>query len=231
MKSLTEFGGVQIRMAASAIAEARRSLPAEEPAKVPEPAVAEPPPAEAGGDAGEASAAPAEETAAAPEETAAAPEGGAKPAPVAESEAVTAALDAAVASATGLSGDRVAMLRAAVEVVGKRAADVRMVRVFGAEEPVPGAKVVGERQYLVDFLPASMKQVAGSPKDERGGRRGGKGGGGGRGGGGSRGAGAGAASTGGFSMDSLRDDRKNERGARRPGGGRPSGGPRTPPKK
>jgi translation initiation factor IF-2 len=221
MKSLTEFGGVQIRMAASAIAEARRSLPAEEPAQVAEPAAAEPPPAEAGGEAG---AAPA-----AAEETAAAPEGGAKPAPEGESEAVKATLDAAVAGATGLSGDRLAMLRAAVEVVGKRAADVRGVRVFGAEEPVPGAKVIGERQYLVDFLPASMKQVVSSPKDERGGRRGGGKGGGGR-GGASRGAGAG--STGGFSMDSLRDDRKNERGARRPGGGgRPGGAPRGAPKK
>ena len=225
MKSLTEFGGVQIRMAASAIAEARRSLPTEEPAKAPEPAVAEPPPAQAGGDA--------EASATLTEETAAAPEGGAKPTPAAESEGVKAALEAAVASATGLSGDRVAMLCAAVEAVGKRAADVRMVRVFGAEEPVPGAKAIGERQYLVDFLPTSMKQVVGSPKDERGGRRGGKGGGKGGGGGGSRSTGtsAGAGGTGGFSMDSLRDDRKNERGARRPGGGRPSGGPRTPPKK
>ena len=142
-----------------------------------------------------------------------------------------AALDEAVAKATGCSGDRLAMLRAAVEAAGRRTEDVRLVRVFGRDEPLSGAKVIGEHQYLVDFHPQHMKQVGGSPKDERG--RGGGRRGGGRGGGGERG-GKGAA-TGGFSMDSLRDDRKSERGggrgrpgaARRPGGGgagKPQGG-------
>jgi hypothetical protein len=144
------------------------------------------------------------------------------------------ALDEAVAKATGFSGDRLAMLRAAVEVVGRRAEDVRLVRVFGLDEQLRGAEVVGEHQYVVDFFPATMKQVAGSAKDERGrggGRRGGR-----PGGGGERGAKGSA--TGGFSMDSLREDRKNERGGReRSGGGRRpgrpgapgSGGPRSPP--
>jgi len=122
---------------------------------------------------------------------------------------------------------RNAMLRAAVEVAGRRAEDVRLVRVFGPEEQVPGASAIGGHQYIVDFFPTSMKQVAGASREDRG-RRGG--GGRGRGGGGGGGRGAKAGATGGFSMDSLRDDRKNERGARgRPGGGRRpgGGGPRT----
>jgi hypothetical protein len=152
-----------------------------------------------------------------------------KPARHADSEAVKAALGEAVAKATGFSGDRLAMLSAAVEVAGKRAGDVRLVRVFGLDEKLSGAQVMGEYQYVVDFMPSSMKQTAGSPKDEkgRGGGRGGRGGGGGGGGGGAGGAGRGAkgSTTGGFSMDSLKDDRKSERGGKgRPGGGSSGGG-------
>jgi len=119
------------------------------------------------------------------------------------------------------------MLRAAVDVAGRRTAEVRLVRVFGPEEQVPGATSVGGHQYVLDLFPASMKQSAGPSREDRGGRggRGGRsGGGGGRGGGGGQGGKAGA--TGGFSMDSLREDRKNERGGSRgrPGGGRRPGG-------
>jgi hypothetical protein len=134
---------------------------------------------------------------------------------------VKAALDAAVAAATGLSGDRLARLRDAVKASGPRTDDVRLVRVFGMEEPVPGAKTIGEFQYLVDHSPASMAQTQ-AAKRERGGRGGGgPGGGGGRAGGG---GGKGAPTSGGFSMDSLRDDRKGSRGGGKPGGGRPGGG-------
>jgi hypothetical protein len=190
MKCLTEFGGVTIRMAAAALADAKR-LP------------------------------PTDERPAAVADSAAGSEVTASPDASAETDAVNAALDAAVAKATGLSGDRLGMLRAAVGAAGNRTADVRTVRVFGPEEPVAGAKSIGGRQYLVDYLPQSMKQVTDSKKDERG--RGGRG----RGAGGARssgaGRGAGAGATGGFSLDSLRDDRKSERGGgRRPAG--PSGG-------
>jgi translation initiation factor IF-2 len=144
---------------------------------------------------------------------------------------VKAILDDAVAKATGCSGDRLVMLRAAVKAVGRRAGDVRLVRVFGVEEQLRGAQLIGERQYIVDFLPSNMKQVADAHRSEKGRGKGGGGrGGGGGGGGGDRGAKG--ASTGGFSMDSLKDDRKNERGGRsgggprKPGGaGRPAGGP------
>lgn len=242
MKTLTELSGSVIRTAAAAIAEARRSLPKEEKAAdaaLPEvtPQAAEGAVPDAAGEAGAAegaAAAPTSEAGAAAVEAAEAPTPPATP-PVAppkpkperapESEAVKAALDEAVAKATGFSGDRLAMLRAAVEAAGRRAQDVRLVRVFGIEEPLSGAQTIGEHQYLLDFFPQHMKQVAGSPKDEQG--RGGRRGGGGRGGGGGGARGPKGSATGGFSMDSLRDDRKNERGGRgRPGGGarRPGGG-------
>jgi hypothetical protein len=154
------------------------------------------------------------------------------PAESGPSDDVKAALQEAVAKATGLSGDRLAFLCAAVEAVGGRMADVRLVRVFPSEEPVSGAKTVGGHQFLVDLMPSTMKQVAGNPREE-GGRRGGRGGRGG--GGGGRGGGGGgtkAGATGGFSMDSLREDRKNERrgpgGGGRPFGRGPGGGGRGP---
>ncbi|MFL5272877.1 MAG: translation initiation factor 2, partial [Anaeromyxobacteraceae bacterium] len=152
-----------------------------------------------------------------------------------ESDAVKAALDEAVATATGLSGDRLARLRDAVKAVGRHTKDVRLVRVFAPDEEISGATKIGEFQYVVDLAPANMTQSAGL-KRERGGRGGGGagggrgGGGGGRGGGGGGGGGSGgtkAGQTGGFSMDSLRDDRKGSggRGGGRGGpGGRPGGG-------
>ena len=137
-----------------------------------------------------------------------------------------AILDDAVAKATGCTGDRLVMLRAALKAVGRRTGDVRLVRVFGVEEQLRGAHVIGERQYVVDFLPSSMKQVADAHRSEKG-RGKGRGGGGGRGGGAGGDRGAKGSATGGFSMDSLKDDRKNDRGGGggRPGGGRKPGGP------
>jgi hypothetical protein len=216
MKTLTELSGSLIRTAAAAIAEARRSLPREE--KPADSAAAEAAPqATEGAVADAASQTPA--VAGAPAPPAAAP----NPEREAESEAVKAALDDAVAKATGFSGDRLAMLRAAVETAGRRAEDVRLVRVFGLDEQLSGAHVIGQYQYLFDFFPRNMKQVAAAPKDGRG--RGGGRRGAGRGGGGGGGRGAKGSATGGFSMDSLREDRKNERGGRGfPGGGRRPGG-------
>lgn len=148
----------------------------------------------------------------------------ATPSPARQGQSDVAArevIEAAVAKATGLSGDRLAMLHGAVEAAGLRIDDVRLVRVFGQEEQVPGATNVGAYQYVVDRFPASMSQVT-TPGDDRGGRGGGRGGRGGR-GGGERGVKGGGA--GGFSMDSLRDDRKTLRGGRGgPGGKRGSGG-------
>ena len=230
MKTLTELSGSLIRTAAAAVAEARRSLPREETPVTPAVVVAMPPPTKAEAPpppepAAEASS-PAEAVAAPAEPpVAAAPEPAPKLDPDAESETVKAIFDDAVAKATGCSGDRLTMLRAALKAVGRRTGDVRLVRVFGVEEQLRGAQVIGEHQYVVDLLPSNMKQVADSHRDERGRGRG-RGGRGGGGGGGDRGAKG--STTGGFSMDSLKDDRKNERGGRSGGGPRKPGGPGRP---
>ena len=223
MKTLTELSGSLVRTAAAAVAEARRSLPREETPVTPAVVVAPPPEVEAVPASPEAApeAVAAAEPAAAPEAEASPP--APKLDPDAENETVKAILDDAVAKATGCSGDRLVMLRAAVKAVGRRAGDVRLVRVFGVEEQLRGAQLIGERQYIVDFLPSNMKQVADAHRSEKGRGKGGGGrGGGGGGGGGDRGAKG--ASTGGFSMDSLKDDRKNERGGRSGGGPRKPGG-------
>jgi translation initiation factor IF-2 len=229
MKTLTEISGSVIRTAAAAVAAAQRTSEPEERPTVPAVVVAKPGDAPAAGEA-----APTAEGAAAAE-PAPAPAAAAKPEREAETPEQKAALDEAVAKATGLSGDRLAMVRAAVTLVGRRAEDVRLVRVFAADEQLSGAQKAGEHQYLVDYFPQSMRQVAGGRRDEgRGGRGrggGGRGGGGGGRGGGGGGGGSKGATTGGFSMDSLREDRKNERGGRRPGGpGGGRGGPRGPAK-
>ena len=109
-----------------------------------------------------APAAPADAATSAPAEAAPArpaqPARPAAPAVEVESEALKAALDAAVEKATGVTGDWLARLRDAVNAVGTRTKDVRLVRVFGPEEPVSGAKTIGGFQYLVDFSPANMTQ-------------------------------------------------------------------------
>src|SRR4051812_27597136 len=214
MKTLTEFSGTMIRMAAKAEAEARKTLPADVVRVAPAPAVSEGVTAkpnenasavlaDSGGDSptGAAALALAEQAAggatavigttsephiekpgeagttedlmqpgAAPEEAreeAAADQdlsgqgepalkntpGGAKPsevnadeagAPKAETEAETSAvkelLDKAVSDATGATGDRLERLREALHAAGRQADRVRLVRVFGAEEEVQGAK-------------------------------------------------------------------------------------------
>lgn len=232
MKTLTELSGSLVRTAAAAVAEARRSLPREETPVTPAVVVTPPPAAEP---APEAAPEPSAESAVEPVAEAVpepAPETAAEAAPPApkldpdaESETVKAILDDAVAKATGCSGDRLVMLRAAVRAVGRRAGDVRVVRVFGVEEQLRGAQVIGERQYIVDYLPSSMKQVADAHRSEKGR---GKGGGGRGGGGGGGDRGAKGSTTGGFSMDSLKDDRKNDRGGRSGGGPRKPGGPPRP---
>ncbi len=230
MKTLTELSGITLRKAAAAIAEAKRSLPREETPVVAEaaapvvsPEVAPTEPAEPAAPLAEGEVAPAAAAVeAAPPTPAARP--AARPAEEIESEAARAAFDEAVAAATGLSGDRLARLRDAVKVVGRQIEDVRLVRVFGPEEPVPGAKTANGFQYLVDVAPASMRQAPSAHKKERGGRGGPGGGGGGGGGGrGGGGGGKGAPTSGGFSMDSLRDDRKGQKSGAGGGRGKPGG--------
>jgi translation initiation factor IF-2 len=226
MKTLTEISGSLVRRAAAAIAEAKQKLPREAPppAPVEEAPVADAAPAVEAVEAAPATDAPPAD-AAATEAPAAEAKPAAKPAPKAdakpageppESDAAKAAFDAAVEAATGVSGDRLARLRDAVKVAGRKLEDVRLVRVFGVEEPVAGATTLNGFQYVVDHAPASMKQehVIEKKKGFGGKGRGGPGGAGSGGGGG----GKGAPTSGGFSMDSLREDRKGQR--KGPGGGR-----------
>jgi hypothetical protein len=224
MKTLTELSGITMRKAAAAMAEAKRQFPrAEAPVAEVVAAPPTPPDAEPAVVEGEVVAAAVEgEAAPATPVVVASPVPPAgRPAEEVESEAVKAAFDAAVAAATGLSGDRLARLRDAVKVVGRQIEDVRLVRVFGTEESIPGAKTVNGFQYVVDVAPASMRQTPSPQKKERGRGGPGGGGGGGRGGGG---GGKGAPTSGGFSMDSLRDDRKGQKSGSGGGRGRPGGG-------
>ncbi len=133
----------------------------------------------------------------------------------AESEQARAALDEAVGTATGMTGDRLARLREAVRVAGRQSDRVRLVRVFGSEEEVAGAKKIGEFQYVIDLMPASMKQTFKDPKDDKNKPRG------------PRKSMGGpkqkeGSLEGSFSMESVAQDRKSERGG--PGGGRGGAG-------
>src|SRR5438128_642514 len=171
MKTLTEFSGIQIRMAAKAVAEARKALPKEVAQVAPAPPPSEPEPtaqqhdnftqpapegerpaspsdaqdqvaaaeAAAGADAAQAAEAQAKE--AAKEEKQAEEE--------AETDAVKAALDEAVTKATGLTGDRLDRLRAALKAVGRQAERVRLVRLVApdAEEQIPQARKIGDLYF------------------------------------------------------------------------------------
>ncbi|HZR07706.1 MAG TPA: translation initiation factor 2 [Myxococcales bacterium] len=285
MKTLTEFSGTMIRMAAKAEAEARKSLPPEVVRVAPPPAVTEGVTAkpnenasavlvDSGGDSPTGAAALAlaeqaaggasavigttsephiekpgeagttedlmqpgaaaeearEESAADQDLSGAGPDlkntpGGAKPSEVnadqegqpravleTETSAVKETLDKAVGEATGTTGERLDRLREAVKAAGRQADRVRLVRVFGAEEEVQGAKKIGGHQYVVDLMPQSMKQSF--ERDDRAGKRGPR-----RPSGGGK-KGAEGSLEGSFSMESVMQDRRTERG---PGGGR--GGP------
>lgn len=242
IRTLTEFSGTLIRMAAKAEAEARKALPPELKAVAPAPApkesevTAQPTPhmhgaadvphaePEVEGGPGEKSESAAFSSATEVADEAAAVEKAAEaPAPVAasgdemsETDAVKALLDKAVGDATGTTGDRLARLRESVKAAGRQAERVRLVRVFGGEDVVAGAKKIGEHQFLVDLMPASMKQVFKDPKDEKNKSRGPK-----RPSGSTKNKDT-ASLEGAFSMESLAADRKNERGA---GGPRKPGGP------
>ena len=172
MKTLTELSGAVIRVAAAAVAEAMRSQPTgESPTPEASPQAAEEATEKAPAGASAAVVETADGTPPSP-----------KPARQKQSGVAKDVIEAAVSNATGLSGDRLAMLHGAVEAAGLRIGDVRLVRVFGEEEQVPGATKVGAYQYVVDRFPATMRQVT-TPGDDRGGRGGGRGGRGGRGGG------------------------------------------------
>ena len=253
IRTLTEFSGTLIRMASKAEAAAKKALPKELAAVAPASAPADTevtaqstihkqgageaphaePEVEGGPGEKSESGAFSSATEAVDEElskekaAAAETHEAKKPETIdAETDAVKAILDVAVAEATGTKEDRLARIREAVRAVGGRADRVRLVRVYGVEEPVAGATRVGEHQYLVDLMPASMKQEFKDPRDDKNAKRGprktmGTG----------KPKGPEGSLEGSFSMETVAADRKTERtlpGARKPGGpggARPGGRP------
>ena len=139
-------------------------------------------------------------------------EGSLRGAPEVETSAVKEILDKAVSDATGTSGDRLLRLREALQATGRQADRVRLVRVFGSEVEVAGAKKIGEFQYIVDLMPHSMKQIFEQKDDKKRGPR--------RPVGGGKQKGPEGSLEGSFSMEAVAQDRRTERG---PGGGRPGG--------
>ena len=252
MKTITEFSGIVLRRAAEAQQAFRAEHPQEpkaEPAPEAAPPAEEnssaAEPAEAAtegtteaategegateGAAVDVAASPADDAAeavpaedAAPAEPAAAESAPVEAAPPEPVDFGTGPEAEAVGAALQVQGDRLTRLMEALDVVGRRAAQVRLVRVVQGDPAPVGAQKRGEFLYLVDLMPrpqamqreSSDGRRGGPGRDRDGGRgRGGPGGGRGPGGGGGRGPGGPGGGPGG------------SRGPGGPGAGRGPGGP------
>jgi hypothetical protein len=224
MKTITEFSGILLQRAAEAQRAYREAHPQvqapapESPAQVqsePSPDAAAAVSAEVPVD--EAVAGSVETTEASDPGEAAAPEAAAPEAAVAEGEGAAEVAEAAPvdlgsgpeAEAVGaelqLEGDRLSRLMEALDVVGRRARQVRLVRVVQGESPPQGAQKRGDFYYIVDLQPRPQSyRDGGDGRDDRrrgpGGRdRGGRPGGSGP--GGAHGSGGGPGKGGKFSND------------------------------
>ncbi len=190
MKTLTEFSTLTLRKAAEARAKVRRSAPApavdNSAAPVPaQDAVTAPVNAE---EPAQVEAAPVETDSAtpAPSEATESAEASATPA-----AAPDPAIDA-VAAELGVQPDRAARLLEALDIIGDRIDQVRLVRVFQGDTKPTGAVSRGEFHYAIDRVAAPSRARRDDRKrDDRGGRGGGGGGGGGGRGGGMGGPGGG----------------------------------------
>ena len=245
MKTITEFSGILLQRAA----EAQQAYRATHPQPV-TPVIEEVPPPPAatvegssagseGSSAGsvEASAAGADVVASeqpsagtAVNDAAGTSEGSAEAATGEQAAEATVAEPAlgsgpeaeAVGAALQVQGDRLTRLMEALDVVGRRVAQVRLVRVVQGESAPSGAQKRGEFFYLIDLMPRpqSMQQDSFDSRDgdrrrgpggrDRGGRPGGN-----RGPGGAGGGGGAPGSGGKFSLD---------RPSGRDGGGREARG-------
>lgn len=154
-------------------------------------------------------------------------EAGAEEAPASEPAKIVRPQEALIGHATGLSGDRLARLTDAVEIFGKQAGNIRLVRVFTASEAPAQARKVGEFAFIAENFTQPKPQHADKRDGKKGGRKGG-------GGGGGRPQTKGPAKkedpdaeavlSGRFSMDAVKEDRKrrlasgaaHERGKKRP---------------
>src|SRR5207302_1638615 len=77
-----------------------------------------------------------------------------------------------MAGEVGIPQDRIARLLEALEALGDKAERVRLVRVFAAEHQPPGAKKVGEFNYVIDLQPEALPPGRGDRRGGRGGDRG-----------------------------------------------------------
>ncbi|HET9989834.1 MAG TPA: hypothetical protein VFQ65_14980, partial [Kofleriaceae bacterium] len=199
MKTLTEFSTLTLRKAAAARAAAGGGHKSESAAVA---AVVAPPISEpAFGDGGEAPPAPehdaptveggpeapevADATAESAEPEPMQAEGAAAPTPAEDDPVVKA-----VSEAVGVQPDRAQRLIEALDIIGDRIDQVRLVRVFQGEKGPHGAVSRGEFHYMIDRVAGSQRRRDDRRDDRRGGRGGGGGGGDrGRGGGGGGGGG------------------------------------------
>jgi len=84
----------------------------------------------------------------------------------------TAAIEAAIGGATGISGDRATRLREALDAASGKLANVRLVRIYAGETGPAGSRKIGEHHFVVELMPESMKPNFQRPEKERGGRGG-----------------------------------------------------------
>ena len=210
MKTLTEFSTLTLRKAAAARAAADGGHKSESAVAVEAaPPVGEP----AFGDGGEAPPSPehdaptveggpeVQDAPVAPEASEAAETGEPEPMQAEGAAAPTPAEDdpivKAVSEAVGVQADRAQRLIEALDIIGDRIDQVRLVRVFQGEKGPHGAVSRGEFHYVIDRVAGSQRRRDDRRDDRRGGDRGGRGG-----GGGDRGrSGGGGGGGGGFGGD------------------------------
>lgn len=157
MKTLTEFSPLVLRRAADALAKARAAHPRTEPAA---------------GEAPASAPAPSEPAAEAPAEAAAGEPAGEAPAE-APAEAAPSGPDPvveAVAADLGVQADRAARLVEALDIIGDRIDQVRLVRVYQGEKGPTNSLARGEFHYVIDRVAAPPRR--GRDRDDRPGREG-----------------------------------------------------------
>ncbi|HVV16934.1 MAG TPA: hypothetical protein VHH90_06995, partial [Polyangia bacterium] len=102
-------------------------------------------------------------------------EGGSAVEAAAEPDPGVAQAAAELETKMGITGDRLARLMEALDVIRDRADNVRLIRVMSGEDPPPAAKKQGDFYYLVDLMPrAEPRRDRGRPgggrgRDDRGG--------------------------------------------------------------
>src|SRR6185295_18351977 len=169
MKTLTEFSTLTLRKAAAARAAAGGANVGAPAAELDAAMDASDDAADAAGSSGEAEAAPAEAAPADAAEAPAADAGGEASAGEAKADPVVDA----VAAALGVQADRAARMLEALDIVGNRLDEVRLVRVFQGEAGPHGSIARGEFHYSIDRVASARRRDRGDRRDDRGGRGGG----------------------------------------------------------